>query len=95
MGDTRDTVKDNLSWTEWLVSKIPGYSGYKEKEMRREADTLLRNHLGEQLAEQLVKAEDIASQMLTGPGLSQLDEAGSRLLQCLGQALSRPALAAA
>ncbi len=76
MGDTRDTVADNLSWTEWLVSKIPGYSGYKAKEMRREADTLLRNHLAEQFAEQLTKAEDVASQMLTGPGIAQLDDIG-------------------
>jgi hypothetical protein len=65
-----------MSGLEALVAKIPGYKGYKEKEIRREADNLLRQRLANQLAEERTQAEDIASQMLTGPGLSQLDEMG-------------------
>jgi hypothetical protein len=76
MVDLRQTVSDHLGGLESLASKIPGYSGYKEKEMRREADSLLRQHLAAQLAEQLTNAEDIAGQMLTGPGISQLDDMG-------------------
>ena len=74
--DLRQTVSDHMSGLEALVAKIPGYKGYKEKEIRREADNLLRQRLAGQLAEQRTRAEDIASQMLTGPGLSQLDEMG-------------------
>ena len=87
MVDLRQTVSDHLGGLESLASKIPGYSGYKEKEMRREADSLLRQHLAGQLAEQLTNAEDIASQMLTGPGISQLDDMGkgnTRLQHRLG-----------
>jgi hypothetical protein len=76
MVDLRQTVSDNLSKLEVLAAKIPGYSGYKEKEMRREADVLLREHLARQLGQQLSRAEDVAAQMLTGPGLMQLDELG-------------------
>ena len=76
MVDLRQTVSDHLGGLESLTSKIPGYSGYKEKEMRREADTLLRENLARQLAEQLTKAEDVANQMLVGPGMMQLDEIG-------------------
>ncbi len=76
MVDLRDTLANQQSGFESLVGKIPGYKGYKEKELRREADQKLREHLAGQLAEQLSQAEDIASQMLTGPGLSQLDEMG-------------------
>lgn len=76
MVDLRQTVSDHLGGLESLAAKIPGYKGYKEKEMRREADTLLRQHLAAQFAEQLTKAEDVAGQMLTGPGISQLDEMG-------------------
>jgi hypothetical protein len=61
---------------ESLVSKIPGYSGYKAKEQRRDADALLREHLARQFAAQLTKAEDVTGQMLTGPGMMQLDEMG-------------------
>lgn len=76
MVDLRNTVSDQRGRFEALVGKIPGYSGYKEKEMRREADTLLRQHLARQLGEQLSRAEDVASQMLTGPGMAQLAEIG-------------------
>lgn len=76
MVDLRQTMSDHLGGLESLASKIPGYNGYKEKEMRREADSLLRQHLATQFAEQLTTAEDIAGQMLTGPGLAQLDEMG-------------------
>jgi len=76
MVDLRDTVSDHLGGMESLAKKIPGYSGYKEKEMRREADDMLRKHLAQQLAEQLTKAEDVTSQLLTGPGIAQLDDMG-------------------
>lgn len=76
MVDLRQTVSDHLGGLESLVAKIPGYKGYKEKEMRREADNLLRQHLAAQFAEQLTKAEDVAAQMLTGPGIAQLDDMG-------------------
>lgn len=76
MPDLRQTISDHMGKLEWLASKIPGYSGYKEKEQRREADTLLRDHMARQFAEQLSRAEDVASQMLTGPGVMQLDEMG-------------------
>lgn len=77
MVDLRQTVSDHMSGLEALAAKIPGYKGYKEKEIRREADNLLRQRLASQLAEQRTRAEDIASQMLTGPGLSQLDDMGT------------------
>jgi hypothetical protein len=76
MDDLRDTLADQSSWFEELVNRIPGYSGYKEKEMRRQADDLLRQHLARQFAEQLTKAEDVTGQLLTGPGLAQLDDMG-------------------
>ncbi len=76
MVDLRETVPDNMGMFEWLTSKIPGYSGYKQKEMRREADTLLRQHITRLLSEVLSRAEDVGSQMLMPPGLSQLDKMG-------------------
>ena len=76
MPDFRQTVSDHLGRFEELVAKIPGYKGYKEKELRREADILLRDQIARALSAQLGKAEDVTSQMLTGPGLSQLNEMG-------------------
>ena len=76
MTDYQDAVDNEQGWGEWLISKIPGYSGYKEKEMRREADVLLREKLTADLKTQLTKAEDVTSQLLTGPGIAQLDDMG-------------------
>ena len=67
--DMRDVVAGGLSGFEKLVSKIPGYRGYKEKEMRREADKLLRDHIYGVLGEQRRRIEDIQGMM----GIEQLE----------------------
>lgn len=76
MTDLRDTISDHLGGFESLMKRIPGYKGYKEREIRREADVLLRDHLALRLSEHLTRAEDVTSQMLTGPGLAHLDDMG-------------------
>ena len=48
--DLRETVGANLSGFESLVHKIPGYKGYKDKELRREADKLLRNEVASKIS---------------------------------------------
>lgn len=76
MSDLRQTISDNKGWFERIASKIPFYKGYKQKEERREADTLLREHIVKQLSQQLRAAEDVTGQLLTGPGMAQLDDMG-------------------
>lgn len=61
--DMRDVVADGMSGLEKLVSKIPGYAGYKEKEMRREADKLLRDYVYGVLTEQRGRIEDIQTDL--------------------------------
>jgi hypothetical protein len=38
-------AKKQMSLSERIVAAIPGFRGYKEKELRRESDKLIRNHL--------------------------------------------------
>jgi len=40
---------DGRNWIERLSSKIPGYSGYVERERRRDVDKLHREHLADRL----------------------------------------------
>ena len=61
--DMRDVVADGMSGFEKLIAKIPGYSGYKEKEMRREADKLLRDHIYGVLTGQRRRIEDIQANL--------------------------------
>lgn len=42
-------TKDGRNWIERLSSKIPGYSGYVDRERRRDIDKLHREHLADRL----------------------------------------------
>lgn len=49
--DVYDTAKKQMRLFERLLAEIPGFRGYKEKELRRESDKLIRNHLYMKLAQ--------------------------------------------
>lgn len=51
MDDLRDKLSGQRNWLEQILLQIPGFQGYLEKEHRREADHLLRQHLAGRLAE--------------------------------------------
>lgn len=61
--DMRQVVSDAQSGLEKILNKIPGYGGYREKEMRRDADKLLRDHIYNVLTTQRRRIEDIQSQL--------------------------------
>jgi hypothetical protein len=43
--DVYSDVKGQMRLSERIAAFIPGFHGYKEKELRRESDRLIRNHL--------------------------------------------------
>ncbi len=43
--DVYKETKDQMRLSERIAAFIPGFRGYKEKEIRRESDRLIRNHL--------------------------------------------------
>jgi hypothetical protein len=43
--DIYSDVKGQMRLSERIAAFIPGFRGYKEKEIRRESDKLIRNHL--------------------------------------------------
>jgi septation ring formation regulator EzrA len=48
MSDKKDVyseVKGQMHLSERIAAFLPGFRGYKEKELRRESDRLIRNHL--------------------------------------------------
>jgi hypothetical protein len=83
--DLREKVTEALGGLEQLVAKIPGYKGYKEKEMRREADKLLREHLARQFEEQRRRILDLQKQLIKSGQVGFLDdlEDGGMKLQLL------------
>lgn len=45
MSEVLKRIRERQSLSERIASYIPGYRGYKERELRREADRLIREHL--------------------------------------------------
>ena len=48
MSENKDVyaqAKSQMRLSERIVAALPGFHGYKEKELRRESDKLIRNHL--------------------------------------------------
>ncbi len=81
MEDLRGTVSDARGSLEKLVGAIPGYRGYKEKEMRREADKLLRMHLSRRFEEQRTKLSNIENQLASEGRLQSLGLLERTMLQ--------------
>ena len=84
MTDLFKKITDSRGLLENLVSKIPGFSGYMNKEARRESDRLLRNTIANRYGEQLGRVRDLQTQLLTGGGIEYVDD-----LQDAAQRLTR------
>ncbi len=46
-----EKAKGEMKLSERILAELPGFRGYKEKELRRESDKLLRNHIYRKLTE--------------------------------------------
>ena len=46
-----EKAKGEMRLSERILAELPGFRGYKEKELRRESDKLMRNHLYLRLTE--------------------------------------------
>jgi len=81
-GDLLDTVTEALGGLEALVAKIPGYKGYKEKELRREADKLLRMQVASKLDDQRKRLSELQVQLVNQGQIQfvdDVDRAGMKL----------------
>jgi len=46
-----EKAKEEMRLSERILAELPGFRGYKEKELRRESDRLIRNHIYRRLIE--------------------------------------------
>jgi hypothetical protein len=72
--DLRETVESSLGGFENLVKKIPGYQGYKEKELRREADSLLRTDVAAKFEEQRKRLVELQNDLISQAQIEFLDD---------------------
>lgn len=73
-GDLRETVESALGGLESLIKKIPGYKGYKDKELRREADKLLRGQIADQLDDQRRRLVALQNRAISQAQIEYLDD---------------------
>jgi hypothetical protein len=73
-GDLLATVEGSLGGFEKLTGKIPGYHGYKEKELRREADKLLRVELAYKFDDQRKRLSGLQQELISQALIEFLDD---------------------
>lgn len=72
--DYRETVDESLGGLERLAKYVPGYSGYKEKELRREADKVLRMQVAGQLDDQRKRLSELQMQLINQAQIEYVDD---------------------
>lgn len=77
-----DRIKQNMFGLERGISEvIPGYKGYKQKELRREADKLLRETLVGRLRTVSRELDALQNDLIAVGKIDLLDEAGRAVTQ--------------
>jgi len=54
-----EKAKGERTLSERILGELPGFRGYKEKELRRETDKLVRNHIYRKLLEARKDAKEV------------------------------------
>jgi len=82
LGDLTEKIQSSHNKLEELINKIPGYSGYRAKEQRRDADKILRMHVAEQYDQVLDRLNRVQYDLVSAgdlTGMMLLERAVSRL----------------
>lgn len=72
--DWRETVDSSKGGIERLMSNIPGYKGYKARELRREADKLLRTQIANKLDDQRKRLAELQMQLVSQAKIEYVDD---------------------
>jgi hypothetical protein len=74
MADLFDNIKDSRNILEKVISFIPGFKGYFDREARRTADKMLRTTIADRYGEQLSRISTIQSQLIGSGGIEYVDD---------------------
>jgi len=87
MDDLRRRIRGGQTGAmESILNALPGYGGYRDKQLRRDADRMLREHIVEELARQGRRLSELQRQLVDSGRLRLLDdvERVAQRLQTLG-----------
>jgi hypothetical protein len=74
MADLYDKIKSEQGLLGKIASVIPGFSGYMNRETRRDADKLLRETVANRYGEQLSRISDLQVQLVSSGGIDWVDD---------------------
>ncbi len=74
MAGIDDRVEESKNWFERMMEKIPGYKGYKEKELGREADKIERVYVAEYVDSCLGTLDELKLDLMKSGNLEGLGE---------------------
>jgi hypothetical protein len=69
-----DKARAGQNWLEKIANAIPGFKGYREKELRRDSDRLQREHLSSRLEECKRSLNEIAAAATRGGDLDIIND---------------------
>lgn len=72
--DVKGKIGSSVGKFEELVGKIPGYKGYKQKELRREADRVLRTTISQRLSDMRIKLSGLQLDFMSAGKLWLVDD---------------------
>lgn len=72
--DIKGKISASVGKFEELAGKIPGYKGYKQKELRREADKLLRTTIANQLSDLRMRLSSLQLDFMSAGKLYLVDD---------------------
>ncbi|MBN1259848.1 MAG: hypothetical protein JXB35_04125 [Anaerolineae bacterium] len=77
-----DRIKDDMFGLErGIANVVPGYKGYKQKELRREADKLLRDTIVSRMRTVKTQLDGLQQELIGAGKIDLLDETGSAATQ--------------
>jgi hypothetical protein len=77
MDDLYSRIVSQRGSTEKLFARLPGFRGYMELNARRQADRMIREHVADQLTQQLNRIATIEKDLLDAGGLSYMSKTRS------------------
>ncbi len=74
MTDLTSQIKDQRGGFAKVLSKIPGFKGYMEKETRRDADKIVRDVVAAKFTDQLDRLTELQTDLLANGGFEFVDD---------------------
>jgi hypothetical protein len=74
MAGIDERIEESKNWFERLMEKIPGYKGYKQKELQREGDKIERVYVADRLDSCLGRLDDLKLDLMKSGNLDALGD---------------------